>query len=147
MKVSPVRGGVLLLLLAGLAGLFAACGSTATSTTGSTTPTTQSNVVHASMYNDHMLLSQSTFSAGMPYRFLMTNHGTLQQACAMVPHSMSQMPMGMIRHNALMMTNVMMPGATQAFDYTFPRSTASQQLEFMCYANGQVTMRLGIQIR
>jgi hypothetical protein len=146
MKFSSVRSGALLLLLAGLAGLFAACGSTATSTSGSTAPTAQSNVVYATMYNDHMMLSQSTFSAGMPYHFLMTNNGTLQQECAIVPHSTTQMPMGTIRHNALIMTTLMMPGATHAFDYTFPRSMASQQLEFMCYANGQVTMSMGIQI-
>jgi phosphopantothenoylcysteine synthetase/decarboxylase len=145
MKLSFVRAGALLLLLAGIFAL-AACGTTTTSTSNSTTPTTPANAIHVSMYNDHMTLSQSTFSAGMPYHFLMHNNGTLQQACAIVPHSASQMPMGMMQHHALMMTNVMMPGATKAFDYTFPTGMASQQLDFACYANGQNTMHMAIQV-
>jgi hypothetical protein len=94
-----------------------------------------------------MTLSQSTFSAGMPYHFQMTNNGTLQQECAIVPHSMSQMPMDMMRHNALMMTSVMMPGAAQALDYTFPTGMTSQQLNFICYVNGQTTMHMAIHVR
>jgi hypothetical protein len=135
-----------LLLLAGDVAL-AACTSTTTSTTGRATPTTSANTVHVSMYNDHMTLTLSTFSAGMPYHFLMTNNGTLQQQCAIVPHSMSQMPMGMMQQHALMMSRAMMPGATQGFDYTFPMGMASQQLDFACYANGQNTMHLAIQVR
>jgi hypothetical protein len=146
MKFSFVRGGAVLLMLAGVLAL-AACGTTTTSTTGRATPTTPANSVHVSMYNDHMTLSQSTFSAGMPYHFLITNTGTLQQACAIVPHSMSQMPMNMMQQNALMMTRVTMPGATQAFDYTFPMGLASQQLEITCFANGQNTMHMPIQIK
>jgi hypothetical protein len=145
MKFSFVRAGALLVMLAGILAL-AACGTTTTSTSGRATPTTSANTVHVSMYNDHMTLSQSTFSAGMPYHFQMHNNGTVQQGCAMVPSSMSQMPMGMMKQHALMMTNVMMPGTTQAFDYTFPTGMASQQLEFMCYANGQITMHMPIQV-
>jgi len=145
MKFSFVYAGALLLLLAGILAL-AACGTTTTSSTGSMTPTAPANVVHANMYNDHMTLSQSTFSAGMPYHFLMHNNGTLQQQCAMVPQSVSQMPMGMMQHHALMMTGVMMPGATQAFDFTFPMGMASQQLVFTCYANGRNTMHMMIQV-
>lgn len=145
MNFSFVRGGALLLMLAGVLAL-AACGTTTTSTTRSTTPTTQSTTVHVSMYNDHMMLSQSTFSAGTPYHFLIHNSGTLQQACAIVPSSMSQMSIDMIQRNALMMTRVTMPGATQAFDYTFPMGMASQQLEVSCFANGQNTMRTTIQV-
>jgi hypothetical protein len=146
MKFFSIHTGALLLLLAGVLALTA-CSSTTTSTTGRATPTTPANTVHVSMYNDHMTLSQSTFSAGMPYHFQMTNNGTLQQQCAIVPHSMSQMPMGMMQHNALMMTKVMAPGATQAFDYTFSMGMASQQLGFACYANGQNTMHMAIQVR
>jgi hypothetical protein len=145
MKFSFARGRALLLLLTGILAL-AACSSTTTSTTGRATPTTPANTVHVSMYNDHMTLSQLTFSAGMPYHIMVTNNGTLQQQCAIVPHSMSQMPMGMMQHNALMMTKVMAPGATQAFDYTFAMGMASQQLDFACYANGQNTMHMPIQI-
>jgi hypothetical protein len=145
MKFSFVRGGAFFLMLAGVLAL-AACGTTTTSTTSSTTPTTRSNTVHVSMYNDHMTLSQSTFSADTPYHFLIHNSGTLPQACAIVPGSMSQMSMNMIQRNALMMTRVTMPGATQAFDYTFPMGLASQQLEVTCFANGQNTMRMTIQV-
>jgi hypothetical protein len=146
MKFSFVRAGALLLMLAGTLAL-AACGTTTTSTTSSTTtPTTPANTIHVSMYNDHMMLSQSTFSAGMPYHFLIHNNGTIQQGCAIVPHAMSQMPMDMMQHNALMMTRAVAPGTTQAFDYSFPMGMASQQLEFMCFANGQVTMHMPIQV-
>jgi hypothetical protein len=99
------------------------------------------------MYNDHMMLSQTAFSAGMPYHFLMTNKGTLQQQCAIVPSTMGQMPMDMARQHALMMTDTMMPGATQTMHYTFPMGMSSQQFAFMCYANGQATMSMGIQVK
>jgi hypothetical protein len=101
------------------------------------------------MNNNRMMSSQTAFSAGMPYHFMMTNKGTLQQQCAMVPYTMGmgQMPMDMARQHALMMTNMMMPGTTQAFDYSFSMGMASQQFAFMCYANGNPTMSMGIHVR
>lgn len=130
------------------AGVLAACsGSTTPPGGSSTTPAGQSQAVQVTVYDDRMDLSQTAFSAGMPYHFVVTNTGALPQECMIMPHEMGQMPMGDLRHQALMTTHVMMPGMTRAFDYTFSPAMASQQLPFTCYSNGHATMSTFMQIR
>jgi hypothetical protein len=136
------------LLLALAAGAFAACATTITPAGGvTTTPAGQSWEVQVTVYNDRMNLSQATFSTGVPYHFVVTNRGTLPQECMLMPHAMGQMPMGDLRHQALMTTNEMLPGATRAFNYIFPAMMAAQQVQFSCYSNGQATMSRFMQIR
>jgi hypothetical protein len=145
MKPRLALGAALLLLVAAL--LAACSASTYPSTSSSATPAGQHQDVQVTVHDDRMDLSQTTFSAGTPYHFVVTNHGTLPQECLIMPHQMGQMPMGDLRHQALMTTNVMMPGAVRAFDYTFSVATVPQQVEFTCYYNGHATMSRFMQIR
>jgi hypothetical protein len=145
MKPRRALGAALLLLVAAL---LAACSASTSPSSGvSATPAGQHQDVQVTVHDDWMDLSQATFSAGRPYHFVVTNQGTLPQECMIMPHEMGQMPMGDLRHQALMTTNVMMPGAMQAFDYTFSPAMAPQQVEFTCYSNGRATMSTFMQIR
>ncbi len=122
--------GVLLFMLTAV--VLAACSGSTNPTGGSsTTPAGQSQAVQVTVYDDRMALSQTTFSAGMPYHFVVTNKGTLQQECLIMPHAMGQTPMGDLRHQALMTTTVMMPGMTRAFDYTFSTAMAAQATAYL----------------
>jgi hypothetical protein len=156
---SRVALGVVLLML--VAAVLAACSASTTPTGSVATPagqvampasqvamsTDQYEVVHVTVYDYKMDMSHTTFSAGTPYHFVVANRSTLSQECLILPHEMGQAHKGDLRHQALVTTHLMMPGETKAFDYTFPLSTAPQQVDFACYSNGHATMSKVLQVR
>lgn len=86
--------------------------------------------------------SQTTFTTGVPYRFVLKNVGT-------VTHDWEIMPRGeMDTTKALIMVkeNELPPGATVTRDFTF---TKPGDLEFACHAPGhyEAGMKLPIEVK
>lgn len=146
MKPRMALGGLLVVLAAVI---LAACNGSTSRAGGLATPTgqTQAKNVQVTLYDNRMEFSHTTFSAGTPYHFVMTNKGTLQQECMITPSGMGQMPMENMRQRAMMTTNGMMPGTTGTVDYIFPAGMAPQQLQFNCFSNGRATMSMPIQVK
>lgn len=135
-------------LLALVAAVLTACTGATTAPRGTvTTPSVQVRTVQATIMNGRMDVSQTTFSRGVRYTFVVTNDGVLQQECMITPHPMGEDPMDQAPSKALKTTSVIMPGTTQAFEYTFPPTMAPQQLWFNCYSHGIATVGTHLQLR
>jgi uncharacterized cupredoxin-like copper-binding protein len=123
--------------------VLAACGSSTTtsgSQQGQTTPS-GSQTVQVTLSDNNVTSSLTTFTAGMPYHFVVTNTGQVAHQFVMIP-----MGMGMehrsadeMHHSALYMYDSVAPGESRMFDYTFAQSAAGQSLQFACGTQGQYT--------
>jgi hypothetical protein len=135
-------------LLALVAVILAACGgATASPRSQVTTPSTQSRTVQVTITNGRMDMSQTTFSRGVRYTFMVANHGPLRQECMITAHPMGEVPMDQAPRKAMMTTSEMMPGSTQAFEYTFSPSMTPQKLWLNCYSQGQVNVGMHLELQ
>jgi uncharacterized cupredoxin-like copper-binding protein len=113
--------------------VLAACG-------GSTAPSgaSRSQEVKVTLSEYSIQSSQTTFSPGTSYHFVVANNGK-------IPHEFMIMPMGMNMHGmsmddmhkiALHMIDNVAPGETKTFDYPFASSMMGQNFEFACHLPG-----------
>ncbi len=131
---------VLGLFLVPLLLLLAACGSS-TAPSGSkpsqTTPS-GSQTVQVTLSDNKVESSLTTFTAGIPYHFLVTNMGQVAHQFAMTPMGMDMehMSVDQMHRSALFMYDRVAPGETRTFDYTFTMSSSAQRFEFVCGTQG-----------
>ncbi len=122
--------------------VLAACGSSTTtsgSQQGQTTPS-GSQTVQVTLSDNKIDSSLTTFTAGMPYHFIVTNTGQVAHQFVMNPMGMGMEHMSVdeMHHAALFMYDSVAPGETRMFDYTFAQSAAGQSFQFACYSKGHI---------
>lgn len=120
--------------------ILTACGSSTTpagSQQGQTTPS-GSQTVQVTLSDTKVDSSLTTFTAGMPYHFVVTNTGQVSHQFVMIPMGMGMEHMSVddMHHTALYMYDSVAPGETRMFDYTFAMSASGQSLEFACGTQG-----------
>jgi len=120
--------------------ILAACGSSTApsgSQPGQTTPS-GSQEVQVTLSDNKVESSLTTFTAGMPYHFVVMNTGHVAHQFAMIPMGMDMehMSVGEMHHASLYMYDSVAPGETRTFDYTFASSSAMQSFEFACGTQG-----------
>jgi len=120
--------------------VLAACGSSSTtsgSQQGQTTPS-GSQTVQVTLSDTKVDSSLTTFTAGMPYHFVVTNTGQVAHQFVMKPMGMDMEHMSVdeMHHASLFMYDSVAPGETRMFDYTFAPSAAGQSFQFACYSLG-----------
>ena len=82
--------------------------------------------------------SLTDFQVGVPYRFVVTNHGLVNHELMIMPpleegmmgmdmHELDEMALAMIEEDELT------PGTTKSFDYTFAEPAPARTLEFACH--------------
>jgi uncharacterized cupredoxin-like copper-binding protein len=123
-------------LLIVLIGVLAACGATQAAT--------KSGPVAVQVKLSEMKIDSSltTFAIGVPYRFTVTNVGSMPHEMMLMPPSMnggtmSTLPMEQL--DTIALTHIhdsdLAPGATWSVDYTFTKQNAGA-LELACYLPG-----------
>jgi uncharacterized cupredoxin-like copper-binding protein len=120
--------------------VLAACGSNTApsgSQQGQTTPS-GTQTVQVTLSDNKVDSSLTTFTAGMPYHFVITNTGQVAHQFVMIPMGMGMEHMSVdeMHHAALYMYDSVAPGESRMFDYTFAASTAGQSLQFACGNKG-----------
>src|SRR6266568_9620360 len=102
--------------------LMAACGNSAAPSGSQQTQTTPagSQVVQVTLSDNKVQSSLTTFTAGMPYHFVVMNTGQVAHQFAMTPMGMDMehMSVNEMHHSALYMYDSVAPGETKTFDYT-----------------------------
>ena len=144
MKYRLVLGLFLVLFIL----ILAACGSNTNSSgtqQGQSTPS-GSQTVQVTLSDTKVDSSLTTFTAGMPYHFVVTNSGQVAHQFVMIPMGMGmeQMSVDQMHHSALYMYDSVAPGETRMFDYTFAMSNGDQSFEFACGTQGHYAA--GMQI-
>ncbi len=121
--------------------LLAACGNSGASSGSQQTQTTPagSRVVQVTLSDNKVESSLTTFTAGMPYHFVVSNTGHVAHQFVMIPMGMSMehMSIDQMHHASLFMYDSVAPGETRTFDYTFASSSARQSFEFACGTQGR----------
>src|SRR6266567_7851259 len=121
--------------------LMAACGNSAAPSGSQQTQTTPagSQVVQVTLSDNKVQSSLTTFTAGMPYHFVVSNTGHVAHQFVMIPMGMSMehMSIDQMHHASLFMYDSVAPGETRTFDYTFASSSARQSFEFACGTQGR----------
>ncbi|SRR5258708_8983251 len=151
------RNALLLLIPAGML-LVVACGTSASSApqaTAATVPTPSSAAgngteVDVTLADNTINSTLTTFKAGVPYTFVITNHGNhLHNFNIAPPASVSGSLDSSLAQALLVVTQDKLPiGGGTTVTYTFPASAVGMQLEFSCliprhYEDG---MRLAITV-
>jgi uncharacterized cupredoxin-like copper-binding protein len=97
-----------------------------------------SQTVQVTLSDTKVDSSLTTFTAGMPYHFVVTNTGQVAHQFVMMPMGMGMEHMSAdeMHHAALYMYDNVASGETRAFDYTFATFYAGQSLAFVCGTQG-----------
>lgn len=124
--------------------ILAACGTTSTTDTANSVQVTETEYSITS--------SQTSFSPGKTYHFVVTNNGMTAHEFMIMPKSegsMSGMSMSHMDSLALAAIDNINPGETKTLDYTFPSSAANSSPEFACYLPGhyEAGMKLGVTVK
>ena len=120
---------------------LAACGSSTApsgSTPNQTTPSGP-QTMQVTLSDNKVEASSTTFTAGMPYHVVVKNMGHVAHQFAMMPMGMNMEHMSVdeMHHSALFMYDIVAPGKTRTFNYTFASSSAGQSFEFVCGTQGR----------
>ena len=100
--------------------------------------------------------SRTDFQKDVPYRFVVTNAGTVEHEMMIMAPTMTDstgmvMDMGAMDKMALVMIEAsdLPAGATASFDYTFTESAAAGSLELACHTPGhyEAGMKLPITVQ
>jgi len=96
------------------------------------------NQVNVSLTEFKIQSSQTAFTAGTTYHFVVTNNGQINHEFMIAPPMNGQIPMGQMDKMALYVIDQsqLPPGASKSFDYTFPSSEVQKSLEFACNLPG-----------
>lgn len=97
--------------------------------------------------------TMTTFKVGQPYRFVVTNAGTIEHEFMIMP-PLAEGGMGMEMHELDEMALAMIPeedlppGATVTLDFTFEEPASVGELEFACHVPGhyEAGMKLPIVV-
>ena len=132
--------GAVLLVLAGCAGVAstASGGQPSPSAQASTAPS-QAQTVHVTISDSGITADPSTFYAGTPYHFVVTNTGqvTYQFIMGRGGWGCCRMPMGWRHQMTPYLSSQIAPSETKTFDYTFPASAVGPYFGFGCYQQGE----------
>jgi uncharacterized cupredoxin-like copper-binding protein len=95
--------------------------------------------------------SQTTFSTGVPYHFIVTNKGTVAHEFEIMPPTSQQLSPEQVKQMALagISGDQLPPGATKTLDYTFTKPAPAGELEFACHLPGhyEAGMHLPIVVK
>jgi len=94
---------------------------------------------------------QTAFKVGVPYRFVVTNKGTVNHDFSITPpimQGMSGMTMEEMHKNAMAIidANDMPPGTTKTVDVTFSKPMASSEIELACHTPGHYESGMKVPI-
>ena len=132
--------------------LLVACGEAASSPGAASAPA-GAQTVTITEGDFSIKASLTTFKAGVPYHFVITNQGIVAHEFLIMPRSMGattqHMSMDEMHHQALAAVENIPPGATVTLDYTFPASAAGSHPEFACYLPGhyEAGMKLAVSVQ
>lgn len=144
---------IVLLLVAALVALVAACApgaapSTSTSVDSAQTPTQ----VNITMSEFKIEPSMTSFKVGVPYRFVVTNSGTINHDFSISPPVMQHGGMTMspedIHESALAVIDAkdMPPGATKTVNVTFDKPMSASEIELACHTPGHYEAGMQVPI-
>lgn len=105
--------------------------------------------VQVSLADFKVSSSVTTFTAGAPYRFMVTNNGKVaHEFMAMSPMTMGNMPMDQMDKMAYTYIDIVNPGETKSVNYTFPSSATGKSIEFSCHLPGhyEAGMKLPVTV-
>lgn len=100
--------------------------------------------------------SLTEFEAGVPYRFVVTNTGTVEhEFMIMPPLTEDEMGMGMDMGEmdqmalAMIAASDLQPGATVSLEFSFTETAPAGTLEFACHTPGhyEANMKLPITVK
>lgn len=95
--------------------------------------------------------SMTTFKVGVPYRFVVSNKGTVNHDFSISPPVMAGMA-GMSAEGAhegalaVIDAKDMPPGATKTIDLTFSKPMTSSDIEFACHTPGHYESGMHVPI-
>ncbi|MDL1894684.1 hypothetical protein FBQ82_00280 [Anaerolineae bacterium CFX7] len=133
---------VLLFSLIGSVFLFAACGPGASTSTSAQPLVPKPTEVQVTMTEFKIEPSMTTFKVGVPYRFVVSNKGTVAHDFSITPPEMQHGGMTMssedMHKDALAVIEAadMPPGATKTVDVTFTKPISAGEFEFACHTPG-----------
>ncbi|HEU0027823.1 MAG TPA: hypothetical protein VFQ25_11965 [Ktedonobacterales bacterium] len=128
----------------------AACGATTTTpSSGAPSPTKQATEVQITLTDFAIKASQTEFTVGVPYRFVVTNSGQTQHELMAVPSSTGQASEEEIDAARLFEIEDVNPGQLKTGVYTFTQAAAAGTLEFACHKAGhyEAGMRMSITVK
>lgn len=136
---------VLILVTAGA--LLAACGPGASSSGGTAGPTT----VPITMTEFKIDTPQTTFKVGVPYRFVVSNKGTVNHDFSISPpvmEGMAGMSTEEMHKNALAVIDAadLPPGTSKTIDLTFSKPYSTSEMEFACHTAGHYEAGMKVPI-
>jgi uncharacterized cupredoxin-like copper-binding protein len=156
-RTYPCALGLALLVPVFVVACGSARGSTGSSATTahSATSASATNTVNVTLRDFNIAASQTTFTVGTRYHFVVQNAGANSHELMLMPPVNDAMGMGSTMGNldklALFMIPMeqLPPGATQTYDYTFTQAEAAEKLEFACHVEDhyQMGMHLPIMVR
>lgn len=126
-------------LLLGILTLLAACSSTPTSSSTGSSSGQAPTQVTVGLSEYAIQSSQTTFTPGKAYHFVVTNNGNTAHEFMIMPNAMGtmgNMDMRSMDKMALAAIDTVNPGQTKTLDYTFPASTQGSHPQFACYLPG-----------
>ncbi len=143
-----MRSIVLLFSLIGSVLLFAACGPGASSSSSAQPKVPKPTEVQITMTEFKIEPSMTDFKVGVPYRFVVSNKGTVNHDFSISPPVMAGMNMGDAHEGALAVIDAadMPPGATKTIDLTFSKPMASSDIEFACHTPGHYESGMHVPI-
>ena len=115
-----------------------------------------SNEVKITLTDFGIESSRTSFEAGVPYHFVVTNEGQVEhEIMLMTPLTEDQMSMNMDMEemDAMALAHIeaedLQPGATAEMDYTFTEPAPAGTLEFSCHIAGhyEAGMKLPITVK
>jgi len=106
-------------------------------------------VVHVTANEMTITSDLTTFKVGVPYRFEVTNEGTVAHEVMLVqPTDLTDMEQIDAMALGMAESEDLVPGATVLFDYTFTQEDLNGPLELACHVAGhcEAGMRLPITV-
>lgn len=131
------RYGILSISLVLLGILLNACSSSGSS-----------NQVNVSLSDFKIQSSQTTFTAGITYHFVVVNNGHTNHEFMIMPPMSGQMDMGKMDQMALyhIDESELPPGSSKSFEFTFPSSEVRKPLELSCHLPGHYEAGMHLEI-
>lgn len=125
-----------------LGALLAACGPGASSSAPTQPAAQKPTDVQITMTEFKIEPSMTSFKVGVPYRFVVTNKGTINHDFSISPPAMQHGGMTMSSEEmhkdalAVIEAKDMPPGATKTVEVTFSKPMSSTEIEFACHTPG-----------
>jgi uncharacterized cupredoxin-like copper-binding protein len=80
--------------------------------------------------------SQTTFTPGQTYRFVVTNTGQVEHELMITPPATGGVSLEQLHEQSLVTVHHLAPGATETVDVTFPADAGTTPLELACHIPG-----------